>query len=275
LPRVLLVAVGTLLAGCAAGETVWLLIGASGRSPAHVAARSAELQAEWPQGLTVDMADCGQAAGMLALALAVSADPASAETLVPRARARIPDAYTKRCEVVPQSRLAFRIPAVHPSVGRVPADSVNWTDVDRVSTLERLGDAGFILRERVYQADPEDAREGRRERVYFFRDDPDARVQLSEDCWDYAGQADDAGRIAFQCARETAADHFLHSTFVVSLASGQVLREVSHCRNPWWISEDRLSCYREEVDADGRLRLQPVELSVASPGSPAPGGDGR
>jgi hypothetical protein len=150
---------------------------------------------------------------------------------------------------------------VDPSIEKVPEEAVNWDDEDRVSSVVKLPESGYLWIRRMYEAAREDAREGRRTSVLFFRTSPTRSTQLSADCTDpqFSGKAD---RIALSCARETAAENLLHETIVYDAATAHQLISVPRCRQPDLRSASELSCEAEGVDQEGTLHLQPKRVLV-------------
>ena len=69
-----------------------------------------------------------------------------------------------------------------------------------------------------------------------------------------AGAASAEGdAVVFECAREQAANHLLHSVHAFD-SSGQKLIDIEHCRKPRWAAQRTIVCDAESVDAAGRLK---------------------
>lgn len=247
---------------------VWLVVMASDPSAKGIAQRAKAMPSALPPHLVVQTRDCGARDKMFALAVpAESADAASA--LLSRVRRSVADAYVKRCDVVPRSLLALRASAIDPSIYDVPEDAVNWDDDARTSTSVPLSDGRTLIVQRYFVNDAEDPLEGRRERVLLPQGSTSKPIQ--NDCPSAGAFSARAGRIAFQCAREQAADALLHEVVVVG-PDGGTLATVEQCRAPRWLSPDRIACDAETVGADGRLLLreQRVELAGSEPAATKP-----
>lgn len=245
----------------AGAERAWLLIGASDASAAAMARKARLLAAIAPAGLVVQTRDCGDAKNVFAWVGEVAASSQAAHAALPRMRQSVPDAYVKRCDVKPGSLLALRIDVIDTSIAGVPPDAVNWSETDRVSTVQALADGRSLLVTRYFADTPNDELEGRRERVSLI-DAASQRSVLQEHCLDASRVSERQGGIAFQCAREQAADELLHSVLVFDTA-GRRVAEIEHCRNPQWSGDSSIACDAESVGADGRLKLQRKRVSVA------------
>jgi hypothetical protein len=244
-----------------AGER-YLVIGASDTSAQRIAGKAKELaQRTGHAGLVVQVADCGDPRAMFAWAAEVKPDPAQAQQALQDVQRAVPDAYVKRCKVRPGSLLALRVPAVDPSIARVPAQVVNWSDGDRVSSIVPLGDAGRAVLVRRYQAARDDPLEGRRTQVALAAPGGEL-VTLVDDCPGAAQFVQKSGWIAFTCDSEQAADHVLHTVRAFG-ASGAPAATVPRCQQPAITADDALTCQGEEVDAAGRLRLTPRKRQLA------------
>jgi hypothetical protein len=235
----------------------YLVIGASTGSPAAIAHKAKALADAAPGGgLVATTADCGDRRPVFAWLAAVADSPADAQAALASLRARVPDAWLRRCTPRPGSLLALGVPAVDASIAQVPADAVNWRDADRVSAVLAVrgpGDPSSLVLQRVHVATPDDPLEGRRTRVLLPRAGSAPRVLL-EDC----GGARDAVRteqwVALACDSEQAADHILHTVHAFS-ADGVEVLTVPRCREPRIVPPATLQCRAEAVDAQGRLRL--------------------
>ena len=248
------------LACAAKAEPVWLVIGASDVSAARIAEKSKPLFRRYPNGLIIQTHDCGDEANVFAWVAEVATSAASAKNTLAQLRPSVTDAYVKRCDVKPQSLLAFQVPAVDKSIADVPGDVMNWEDTDRVSSVQLLTDGRALVVIRYYANAPDDPLEGRRERVVLL-DPPTKRVTLAENC-PSTGRAETANeRIAFQCAREQAGDHLLHTVLAFSV-NGKKLAEISRCRNPRWEAGRSLTCERETVGPDGKLKLHKMVTNL-------------
>lgn len=237
--------------------TKWLVIAASHPNLQPALQMKEELQAHWPQVAIVASDDCSNLKPGLFLAVvrATTQREAAQEPLA-SLKSEVSDAYVRECQVKPDSRVALDTPLVDPSIEKVPRDAVNWSDQDRVSSVQKLAGGGYLWIRRWYDPAPEDPREGRRQAVAFFDSARDRAILLESDCTDPKG--DRQGQwMALSCARETAADQLLHETRVYDLMTGKSASSTNHCRNPRLISATAVSCQSEEVDATGTLRLAP------------------
>jgi hypothetical protein len=245
----------------AAGEQ-FLVIGASDPSPQRIAVRAQELaKASGRPGLVVQVADCGDARQLFAWSAAVTPSASEAQQALAQLQRAAPDAYVKRCKVRPASLLALRVPAVDPSIARVPARAVNWSDEDRISSVVPLGSAGSAVLVRRYEAAADDPLEGRRTRVALAAGGGEL-VTLAEDCPGASQFVRGGTWLAFACDSEQAADHVLHTVraFDDSGAPGGTL---ARCRLPAITASGMLACQGEEVDASGQLKLTPRSLKLA------------
>jgi hypothetical protein len=255
------VALLTVAAAPARPERVWLVIGASDSSPAEIARKARALSARLHGGIVVQTADCGVKPSVFAWVAEVARSEDAARSALERTRAEVSDAYVKPCDVRPGSLLSLRVTAVDPSIADVPADAVNWSREDRVSSAVPLKGDGAIVIVRAFAPDPEDPLEGRRERLVLART-PDQRVTLDDNCVSAGAISARSGAIALHCAREQAGDHLLHSVLVFD-AAGKKVAEVTHCRDPRPDGPDRFVCRAEAVDAAGRLTLRDRRIDVS------------
>ncbi len=123
-------------------------------------------------------------AGVISSIAAIATDRAGAQEVLAKVKTVSTAAYVRECRPKNGSRISLGIPAIDPSIEAVPPNTVNWTDEDRVSTIIKLPEDGFLWIRKMYQPAPEDPREGRRTSVQFFRTDPHKSIQLSADCTD-------------------------------------------------------------------------------------------
>lgn len=198
---------------------------------------------------------------MFAWSVGLAKSREAAAQRLERLRGALGDAYVKKCMVRANSLLAFRMSAVDPSIAKVPDDAVNWDEAARVSSSRAVSGGAAIVVVRHYKAgDAEDPLEGRRERV-LLRTAAGHMLTLSEDCPAAANFQTAAGYVAFECAREQAADQVLHEVRVASVA-GQPVTTVPSCRAPRFATTGTLTCQEESVDAEGALRLLPKHVSL-------------
>ena len=207
-----------------------------------------------PEATIVASEDCEGLRPGLFLTVVAAADRASALASLQRLRTQVPDAYVRECRPKPDGRIMLGIPLLDVSIDRVPGDVVNWTDRDRISTVQPLSAGGYLWVRRSYEAIPDDVREGRRQAVLFFASDPGQAWLVEADCVDpqFARLGD---WLALSCAKETAAEQLLHTTRVFSIAGRAAVRSVRRCRKPEIVSATELSCQAETVDSSGELHL--------------------
>jgi hypothetical protein len=250
-------------AAIAAPAERYLVIGAIDPTPAGIVRQAQPLAAaalaagEGP-GLIVANGDCVPPRTGYAWTAVVADSREVAAAALERLEPRIAAARIERCVPRPHSLLALGIPAVDASIADVPADAVNWTDADRVSTILPIrGDAGGVVLalQRRYVADPEDPREGRRTRVLRVPPGQAPRTLL-DDCGGPAWAAASRAWLALACESEQAADQPLHTVHVFS-ADGTPVATVARCRDPRLTGNATLQCRAESVDAEGRLHLAP------------------
>lgn len=246
----------------AKAERVWLVVGASDVSAAEIAAKSKPLFQRYPNGLIVQTQDCGDKKNVFAWVAEVATSAVSAQNILAQIRPSLKDAYIKRCDVKPNSLIAFRMPAIDKSIADVPNDVVNWDDADRVSSVQPLADGRALIVVRYYANVPDDPLEGRRERVVLI-DPPTKRITLEDNCPSPGRAVAANGRIAFECAREQAGDHLLHSVLAFN-ANGEKLAEIPRCRNPKWSNERVVACDAETVGADGQLKLNKTSTDLTA-----------
>jgi hypothetical protein len=144
----------------------------------------------------------------------------------------------------------------------VPDNAVNWQEVDRVSVVQPLPDGRSLIIDRYFAKVADDPLEGRRERV-VLADRSGRRLILENDCVDPAGIRTQRTYIAFECVREQAGDHLLHSVVVFD-GTGRKIIETQRCRDPKWAGERVIACDAESVGPDGRLKLQARHIGLNS-----------
>lgn len=253
--------VGLIFARVSMAEPVWLVVGASDASPAGIAIKSRPLGILESEGLIFQSSDCGDKKNIFGWTATIAITQEAAKTVLRQVRQKIKDAYIKRCEVIPDSLLALRIPAVDASISEVSDTAVNWSDEDRLSTVVSLGDGRSIVVVRHFVSDPEDPLEGRRERILLTMSSSE-RVTLNLSCSDLGGATVYQGLVAFHCVREQAADNLLHDVVVVD-SKGIILNEIKRCRNPKWKDKRTLLCEAENVGPNGKLTLIEKQTQIA------------
>ena len=241
---------------------LWLTVAGTSKTLTPVLKITRQLRPFSTQAGVVASSDCENLEqGLFLSVAAIATDRAGAQEVLAKVKTVSTAAYVRECRPKNGSRISLGIPAIDPSIEAVPPNTVNWTDEDRVSTIIKLPEDGFLWIRKMYQPAPEDPREGRRTSVQFFRTDPHKSIQLSADCTDLS-VSQRAGRIALSCARETAAENLLHETSVYDENSGKELMIVARCRNPEFISRSELRCGNEEVDRSGTLHLHAKRVAL-------------
>jgi len=243
------------LTSCGSAESPkWLVVAATRDSLEPAIEAVKPLQKNWANATVVLSADCPNLkAGLYLAVVEIAADRSAADASAGRLKSSVPDAYVRACEPKAASRMQFGIPAVDPSVFRVPATAVNWDSGDRLSDVKAAG-SGYVWTKRWYEPAPEDPLEGRRAAVYFFEKDPRQAKELAANCVDPAVHVT-SGVAALACVRENAGENLFHETRVVEVATGRVLKTVPRCRDPKLLSRTELSCQAESAGADGQLKL--------------------
>jgi hypothetical protein len=238
----------------------WLVTSFTTRDLQSAIRAENKLHPQWPQTSIVASSDCSNLSGGYFLTVVTAAwTMAAAEHTFSQFRLRGDTAYVQECMPRPDSRLMLRIPLVDPSIEHVPPDAVNWTDADRISTVVKLDDDGYLWFRRWYEADREDPREGRRVSVLFLTYRPQSAHELVQDCTDPSFAV--RGKwLALDCAREAAAENLFHQLKVYELPSGKPAFSIQRCRQPLFESATALTCQAEQVDIDGELRLSPKRV---------------
>ncbi|QWV94204.1 hypothetical protein KP004_03150 [Geomonas oryzisoli] len=240
----------------ALAENVWLVIGASDSTPAGIARkwkRSGE-----GQGIVVQTRDCGDNKNIFVWAAHL--EPSAAAAAKSLKASHLSGGYVKKCSVKAGTLLAFRETAVDPSIADVPSSTVNWEDIDRVSTIQPLQGNRHIIISRYYSGTIEDALEGRRERVVLVGQ-KGQRHLLQENCVTPEKFTVRREMFAYQCALEQAGDELLHKVVVFSM-DGKKMEEIKHCRSPVLTQKGTIACESEAVNADGRLSLHKLEQQL-------------
>lgn len=262
LPEVLVAAciVAFSFTGTGQESAKWLMIAGSTRTVSAALEVDQKIAPKWPHVTIVASADCQGLKPDLFLTVAETAvDRVSAEDTLPKLKITVPDSYVRECRPKPDTILSLGLPLIDPSIEHVPADAVNWSDQDRISSVIKLPASGYLWIRRWYLAHPNDPREGRRESVLFFMENPHSSIELQADCAaPYARQL--SHWIALSCERGVAADNVLHETVVLDTVSGKAVYSVQHCRKPTFISESEITCEAENVNAEGKLALQTKRL---------------
>jgi hypothetical protein len=237
-----------------------LVVAASDAKPSAIARKADSLLPELKSGMVVQTADCGEKRNIFAVVTDVASSKEAAQAELVSVKMRVPDAYIKTCDVQPGSLLSLRIPAIDASIGKVPTDAVNWSEEDRVSTVQALEDGRSLAIVRYFAKIPGDPLEGRRERVVLVAPSG-KRTVLEDGCSGPSPAVTDTGRIAFSCAREQAGDNIIHSVEVYDTA-GRKLKSVDRCRNPKWDPKAALVCDAESFGPGGELVLRRMRVEI-------------
>jgi len=234
----------------------WLVIAGSSQSVEAAISVEKGIKPEWPHVTIVASGDCESLRPNLFLTVAAMApDRGAADAALQKLKLRISDAYIRECRPKPYTALIWGLPLIDPSIQNVPADAVNWSEQDRVSTLIRLSEAAFLWVRRSYVHKPNDALEGRRESVFFFEQNPQNRIELKAECVDPFAILRSQW-VALSCAQAVAGDYLLHEVTVFNTRSGSALYTAPHCRKPAFVSDSEITCEKEGVNAEGKLTLQ-------------------
>jgi hypothetical protein len=255
------------LCGCGsvlAVTNAWLVVAGSNTAVEPAMSVRNKLVRAWPTATIISTGDCENLrAGLYLTVVDSGQDREKAQAVLSRLKPGVADAYVRQCKIKPDSRIALGVPLIDPSIEKVPQNVVNWTDHNRISSVAKLADGGYLWIRRRYESLPEDPREGRREAVLFFETSPSNPRQLESDCTD--PEFDRRGtRLAVGCARETAADHLLHNIQIFSIGPWEAVQAVPHCRKPHFVSAYELSCSAEEIDSSGGLKLTQKLVSSGS-----------
>jgi hypothetical protein len=260
--RVLTCAIAACLAAGrpALAEPVFLVVAASGGEPGAVARQARQIAAAHLGSLVVSTADCGERHRAFAVVTAITGSTAEARAAREQLRTAAKDAYVKRCEVIPGSPLALRIPAIDPSIADIPKDAINWSDEDKLTSSQRLSNDAWLVTVGYYIAEPDDPLEGRRRRIVLATANGD-RTILAQDCPNIGRPAALGGLLAFDCAREQAGKHLLHA--VLAFNQGMPIGgEIERCREPKWTGIRQLTCRAESVRPNGELVLTPKRIRL-------------
>jgi hypothetical protein len=238
----------------------WLVTSFKSRDLQSAIRAENKLHRQRPQAGIIASSDCSNISGGYFLTVVAAAPTmAAAAHMLSQLKARGDTAYIQECTPRPGSRLMLGIPLIDPSIRHVPPDAVNWTDADRISTVVKLDDDGYLWFRRWYEADREDPREGRRVSVLFVTHRPQSAHELEQDCSDPSFAV--RGKwLALDCAREAAAENLFHQLKVYELPSGKPAFSIQRCRQPQFESETALTCQAEQVDSEGELRLSPKRV---------------
>jgi hypothetical protein len=221
-------------------ERLWLVIGASDRTPGGIARQSKALSPAFPSGIVVQTSDCGDKKNMFAWVAEATTSRDAAEVALQRLRTVVKDAYIKRCDARPGTLLALRINAVDASV----AEMAEWglIEEDGVSSVHPLAEGWMVVIPRTFVIEKEYAYVSER---FWLRGPDGTQMPLLENCT-YPGHFVTRGDLlAFDCAPEVFADFLVYAVFVFD-KTGRRLARIPRCRYPIW-SDDRVIACRKLV----------------------------
>jgi hypothetical protein len=219
-------------------ERLWLVVGASDRSPVGSARHSKALLKHFPDGFVVQTSDCGEPRSRYAWIAEATTSPEAAQTALLQLRAVVKDAYIKPCDARPGTLLALRINAVDASV----AEMSNWGyhEEDGVSSVHPLPDGRLIVIPRSFEV-PETDPSNIEEPVFIMRPPSKDMELLLQNC-SYPGHfIAQRDLLAFDCAPEVFADFLVYAVFVFDKA-GRRLAHIRRCRYPIWSGDRVIAC---------------------------------
>ena len=233
------------IVGKGPSERLWLVVGASDRTPSGIAQQSIALSHKFPHGFVVQTSDCGAASNTFAWVAEATTTREAAEVALQRLRRVVKNAYVKRCDARPGTLLGLRVNAVDRSVVEMPA--WGFLDEDGVSSVHPLPDGRLIVIPRSFEVPKTDP--GSVEEPVFIMSPPSKDMELLLQNCTYPGHFITQGDLlAFDCAPEVFADYLVYAVFVFDKA-GRRLAHIRRCRYPIW-SGDRVIACRKLVWAD-------------------------
>jgi len=240
--------------------TLWLPIVATEKKVSNALSSMLKLQRCESELIIVETNDCLNLREDLYLVVAgIHESRMAAESMIDEwHRLGVEDAYLRSCQVIVPSRLSLGVQLLDPSFARQETEAVNWELKDAVSLVISLNDQTIALVLPTYEVDLEDIREGLRIGVRIYLTTQRRYLDLSSDCIDPEFSLS-TEHIALTCVNESAATYLLHRTQLFSLAGGQVVAEEKRCTNPLF-EQERWTCKKESIDADGIMELQPTVL---------------
>lgn len=241
----------------------WFVIAASSKSVSDIIAAKKSLGTEWSHSEIINSDDCTNfSSGLYVLIVRRYHSQEEAKKEVTNLKSRIPDAYIKQCNIKKNSLLAYNIPTVHNSIEAVPAETVNWTDVDRVSNIHLLNDGFALIELRIYKNTSEDPWEGRRTQI-VFKDSKSGKKQLiEENCFDFGAPSAKNNLVMFHCAHTIAATHYIHRVVLYDIANSKIIKKIEYCKDPKLENEKNFKCMKESVNADGELVLKEYKFEL-------------
>lgn len=219
-------------------ERLWLVVGASDRTPGGIARQSKALLRKIPGGFVVKTSDCGEATNMFAWVAEATSSRKAAEVALQRLRTVVKDAYIKRCDARPGTLLASRVNAVDRSV----AEMAEWGFDDRsgVSSAHPLPDGRTIIVPRMY-VEATSEYPSLSEAVLIRETNGQQHVLAFEHCAYPDHFITQGDLLAFDCAPEVFAYSFVHSVYVFDRA-GRQLAKIERCRYPIWSADHVIAC---------------------------------
>jgi hypothetical protein len=220
-------------------ERLWLVVGASDRTPSGIAQQSKALLRKFPGGFVVHTRDCGEPKPLFAWVAAAAISREAAEDALQRLRLVIKDAYIKRCDARPGTVLALRLNAVDASI----AEMAEWAydDKDGVSSVHPLPDGRLIVIPRSFAVPTKTNPAHIDEPVFIIDQSSMDRELLLQNC-SYPGHFISQGDLlAFDCAPEVFADFLVYAVFVFDKA-GRRLAHIRRCRYPIWSGDRVIAC---------------------------------
>lgn len=258
--RAALIALLLGIAASARAETWWLVIGASDPSPVGIARQLKFLSERFPGGFLIQTGDCGHPDNLFAWAIDARRSAEAAQEALSLLSVLWGGAYVMRCDVKPDTLLAWGISPVDETIADVPANAASWTDRNRVSLAHPLPDGRTIIVVRSFDPHRNRPLEGKRERVLLGPAFGDPLL-LDEDCADAGGFSVQDGLVAFHCGREFVAGHLLHAVTVFD-RHGKRRAEFNRCRDPYWSGDHVLVCQEEAITPEGDLKPRTKRIAL-------------
>jgi hypothetical protein len=224
-------------------ERLWLVMGASERTPSGIARQSKALSRSFPRGFVVQTSDCGAAENMYAWVAEAATSREVAEVALQRLRTVVKNAYIKRCDASPGTLLALRMNAVDESIAEIP----EWAmmEGDGVSSVHPLPNGGMVVIPRTFEIEGDYAYVSER---ISLRAPDGTQVPLVEDCT-YPGHFITQGELlAFDCASQAFADELVYHVLVFD-RTGRQLAKIERCRYPIWSGDHVIACRKLVWDA--------------------------
>jgi hypothetical protein len=238
-------------------ERLWLVVGASDRTPGGIARQSKALSPGFPGGFVVQTSDCGAAQTTFVWVAEATPSREAAEQALQRLRIVVKHAYLKRCDARPGTLLALRVNAVDTSV----AEMSDWgfAEEDGVSSVHPLRDGRLIVIPRSFEL-PDTDPAGIREPVFIVSPPAGDRELLLQNCTYPAHFITQGDLLAFDCAPEVFADYLVYAVFVFDKV-GRRLAHIRRCRYPQWSGDGVIAC-RKLVWADAPAEHRLIRTAI-------------